>query len=229
MNQAPAGKATKPAFVTSRHMSALDRAILRFDRLLQPCITLAIKPSAANESMEFPPARPLSPLDARLSTDLMRINHAGEVSAQGLYVGQSLVARDFPTRRLLEDAATEEAAHISWCQQRLSELGGRPSLLDPFWYLGSLGIGLAAGALDDRLSLGFVAETERQVKIHLDGHLSRLPEDDERSRAMLTRMQQDEVRHGERASRAGGAPLPAVVRSAMRLAARVMTTLSSRL
>lgn len=158
-----------------------------------------------------------------LSARLMRVNHAGEVAAQALYHGQALMAKDAATREWLLDAAQEEADHLAWCEQRLTELGSRPSLLNPLWYAGSFAIGAAAAAVSDRVSLGFVAETERQVETHLTDHLERLPDDDARSRVILETMRADEVRHGARAQAAGGIELPAPVRFLMRRASRVMT------
>lgn len=166
---------------------------------------------------------PLPEDQRRLAAGLMRVNHAGEVAAQGLYHGQSLVARDPEVRALLEQAAREETDHLAWCEERLGELRDRRSLLHPFWYAGSFAIGMVAGLASDRVSLGFVAETERQVEQHLDAHLQRLPEADERGRAILERMRADEQAHGELARRAGGVALPAPVRLAMQLASRVMT------
>jgi ubiquinone biosynthesis monooxygenase Coq7 len=154
----------------------------------------------------------------------MRVNHAGEIAAQGLYHGQAMVARDPAIRDLLEHAAREEADHLAWCETRLRELNDRPSRLDPLWYSGSFLIGVVAGLASDRISLGFVAETERQVEQHLASHLEQLPADDVRSRAILEQMQRDEQAHGELALQSGGAALPVPVRNLMRLTARVMTT-----
>jgi len=153
----------------------------------------------------------------------MRVNHAGEVAAQGLYHGQVLTARSAATREAMRRAAAEEGDHLAWCRDRLEELGSRTSLLNPIWYAGSVAIGAAAGLLGDRLSLGFMAETERQVEGHLDGHLERLPADDLRSRAIVEQMKEDEVGHGQSALAAGGAELPAPVPHLMRLVARFMT------
>jgi len=153
----------------------------------------------------------------------MRVNHAGEVAAQGLYHGQALVARDPKVRALLEQAAREETDHLAWCEERLKELNDRRSLLHPFWYAGSFAIGMAAGLASDKVSLGFVAETEKQVERHLDSHLARLPETDQRSRAIIERMRADEQAHGELARRAGGVELPSPVKFAMQMASRVMT------
>jgi len=161
--------------------------------------------------------------ERRLAAGLMRVNHAGEVAAQGLYHGQALVARNPAVRQLLEQAAREETDHLAWCEQRLQELHDRPSRLHPFWYAGSFAIGVVAGLASDRVSLGFVAETEKQVEKHLDSHLEHLPADDARSRAIVERMRADEVAHGELARRSGGVELPRPVRTAMHLASRVMT------
>jgi ubiquinone biosynthesis monooxygenase Coq7 len=167
---------------------------------------------------------PLDEPDRREVAALMRINHAGEIAAQGLYHGQALAARDPAVRRMLLDAGREETDHLSWCETRLAELGDRASRLDPLWYLGSLGIGFAAGMASDQVSLGFVAETEAQVEKHIDGHLDRLPRQDARSSAILKQMRDDEVRHGRQAFDAGGITLPAPVRGLMRLTGRIMTT-----
>ena len=164
----------------------------------------------------------------RESAKLMRVNHAGEVAAQGLYHGQALTARSEETRRHLLAAADEEQAHLEWCEARLQQLGDRPSVLRPFWYGASYAMGAAAGLFGDRWSLGFVAETERQVSEHLDEHLERLPREDADSRAVLQRMRADEQRHGHEATRRGGAELPEPVRGLMRQVARVMKAGASR-
>ena len=167
---------------------------------------------------------PLTEGQRRETAALMRVNHAGEIAAQGLYHGQSLVARDPAIRALLDEAAREEADHLAWCETRLNELSDRTSLLAPAWYAGSFAIGVLAGLASDRVSLGFVAETERQVEAHLDSHLERIPPSDERSRAILTQMRDYEVAHGRTARHAGGVELPTPVRELMRATARVMTT-----
>src|SRR5580693_6052121 len=166
----------------------------------------------------------LSEAEKRASAALMRVNHAGEIAAQALYHGQSLVARSDTTRALLLKAAHEETDHLAWCETRLKELDSRPSLLNPLWYAGSFAIGAAAALLGDRASLGFVVETERQVEGHLDEHLARLPQDDTRSRAILQTMRTDEIAHGVSAKAAGGAELPSPVRFLMRNTARLMTS-----
>ena len=175
------------------------------------------------------PEAPLEPADRRLSGALMRVNHVGEVCAQALYQAQALTARTPELRQQMLDAAQEELDHLAWTQQRLRELGDRPSLLNPLWYAGSFAIGLAAGRAGDAISLGFVVETERQVEEHLAGHLDRLPAQDTASRAVVEKMREDEARHGRHARAAGAAELPPPVVHLMRLAARVMTTTAHRL
>lgn len=165
---------------------------------------------------------PMQDSARREAANLMRVNHAGEVAAQGLYHGQALTARSEPTRRHLLAAAAEEQAHLEWCEQRLQELGDGPSRLRPLWYGASFAMGAAAGLLGDRWSLGFVAETERQVSEHLGEHLQKLPPEDRKSRELLQAMRSDEQRHGREAEDRGGAPLPAPVRGLMRRVARVM-------
>lgn len=172
---------------------------------------------------------PLSESDAHLSVALMRVNHAGEVAAQALYRGQAFLTREAPLRAALEEAARGEQDHLAWCRQRVRELGGRTSLLGPFWYSGSFVIGALAGLAGPERGLGFVAETERQVEQHLSNHLGRLPAGDQRSRKIVTQIRSDEVAHGHHARSLGGVELPAPVRGAMALAARMMTTLAHRI
>ena len=196
-----------------------DQLLVSADRTLRALFA----PARAQRPTPGTPAGPLPEAERRLVAGLMRVNHAGEVAAQGLYHGQALVARDPQTRALLEQAAREETDHLAWCEERLKELSDRRSLLHPFWYAGSFTIGMVAGLASDRVSLGFVTETERQVERHLDSHLARLPAEDTRSRAILEQMRADEVTHGEMARRAGGVDLPGPVRFVMHLASRVMT------
>ena len=170
----------------------------------------------------------LDDAERSLSESLMRVNHTGEVCAQALYQAQALTARDAALRRRMQQAADEENDHLLWCEQRLDELGGRKSLLNPLWYAGSFAIGTAAGVAGDRWNLGFVAETERQVVEHLSGHLERLPRDDRKSRAIVERMKQDEAEHATAALAAGAARLPGPVRRLMRSASRVMTRVAHR-
>ncbi|MCU0974297.1 MAG: 2-polyprenyl-3-methyl-6-methoxy-1,4-benzoquinone monooxygenase [Burkholderiales bacterium] len=175
------------------------------------------------------PEAVLSDDEKKLSAALMRVNHCGEICAQALYQGQGLTARNSEIKRELEDAAREETEHLAWTEQRIQELGGRKSLLNPVWFGGSFLIGVAAGALGDRWNLGFLAETERQVEQHLKGHLSRLPAQDLRSRAIVDQMKRDEMRHAATAVGHGASDLPAPVRAVMKLTAKVMTTTAHRL
>lgn len=166
----------------------------------------------------------LDPRQARVSGALMRVNHVGEVCAQALYAAQALLASDAAVRASFDAAAREENDHLAWTRDRLRELAARPSALVPLWYAGSFAIGLAAGALGDRFSMGFMAETERQVQAHLGRHLERLPAEDHASRAIVSRMRDEEAHHAQVAAGAAGAPLPAGVAAAMAAAAKVMTT-----
>lgn len=175
------------------------------------------------------PEPELSPGERRRSAALMRVNHAGEIAAQALYRGQAVVARDPVQREALLQAGQEEYEHLAWCETRVRQLGGRTSLLAPLWYSGSFVIGALAGLAGDRISLGFLAETERQVSDHLGSHLQRLPADDAPSRQIVAAMQDEEIAHGEDARARGGAELPAPVRSLMRTTARIMTTLAQRI
>jgi ubiquinone biosynthesis monooxygenase Coq7 len=190
-----------------------DRLIAVFDEALR---TLAAAPSASKPSPAAGLEEPrLDEGERRRSEALMRVNHAGEVAAQALYIGQALTARSEEVRERLLDSAREEREHLAWCAARLDELDGRESMLGPFWFAGSALIGAVAGAFGDRRSLGFVAETERQVEAHISDHLRRLPAGDTKSAAILRRMGEDEARHGSLARLAGGIPLPAPVREGM--------------
>jgi ubiquinone biosynthesis monooxygenase Coq7 len=200
--------------------SLADQLLVSADRALRALFT---RPHATRPIPGTAQA-PLPEAERRAAAGLMRINHAGEIAAQGLYHGQATVARDPAIRTLLERAGREETDHLAWCEQRLRELNDRPSLLDPVWYVGSFAIGMAAGLASDKVSLGFVAETERQVERHLDSHLAQLPAGDARSRAILAQMRSDEQAHGELARVAGGMALPAPVQKAMQLTAKVMTS-----
>ena len=154
----------------------------------------------------------------------MRVNHSGEVCAQALYQGQALTARNPDVKTALEQAAWEETEHLNWTETRIAELGGRTSLLNPLWYTGSLALGALAGSLGDKWNLGFLAETERQVEQHLDSHLGRLPQQDEKSRAILEQMKSDEIQHATTALEHGGAELPLPVKTAMKLSSKIMTS-----
>lgn len=202
--------------------SPLDQFLAAADRALR---TLAATPAASRPSPAagVNEAQPLTANEAMEAVALMRVNHVGEVCAQALYDAQALAARSAELRTVFERAAREEADHLAWTEERIRGLGGRTSLLNPLWYGGAFAIGLAAARTGDRASLGFMAETERQVEQHLQAHLERLPESDVASRAIVAQMKDDEVRHADAATALGGAELPLPVRMAMRLAARVMT------
>jgi ubiquinone biosynthesis monooxygenase Coq7 len=208
-----------------RRLSCLDRLLDRVDTALRAGTRTGLRQRRATPG-ETLPDPPLAARDRRHAGALMRVNHAGEVCAQALYVGQAMLARDAETWSALVGAAAEEGDHLYWCEQRLRELGSRPSYLDGFWFAGSFAIGMAAAAAGDRWSLGFVEETERQVVRHLEGHLARLAAEDIRSRAVVQAMQDDEARHADGAARRGAAPLPRAVKTWMRLNARVMTTVA---
>jgi ubiquinone biosynthesis monooxygenase Coq7 len=215
-------------------MPGEPRALSLADRLIQGVDQALRTVAAANVATRPYPAAhlPDSPADAatrRHAAGLMRVNHAGEIAAQALYHGQALTARDPRVRRVLTDAAREETDHLAWCEQRVRELGSRTSLLAPAWYAGSWLIGALAGLAGDRTSLGFVAETERQVVEHLQKHLRELPASDRRSREVVERMRDDEARHGAAAGAWGAHELPEAVRSLMRHTARVMTRTAYRI
>ena len=203
-----------------RVLSPLDRLLEVADAGLRGSFG---RPGGSRPTPGIATAAPVDPGRRRHAAGLMRVNHAGEIAAQGLYHGQALTARRPETRAALRRAASEEGDHLAWCRTRLDELGSRPSLLDPLWFAGSVAIGALAGLCGDRASLGFMAETERQVEGHLADHLERLPADDVRSRAIVLEMQTDEVRHGQAAISAGGEMLPEPVPRLMRLTARLMT------
>lgn len=171
----------------------------------------------------------MSAEEKRKAAGLMRVNHAGEMAAQALYHGQSITARDPSLKDKLYNASVEESDHLNWCRRRLEELGERPSILDPFWYLGSFAIGITAGIAGDRWNLGFLEETEKQVVRHLDSHLERLPSHDARSRAIVEQMKVDEQGHADLAHALGAAPLPEPVKALMQLTSKVMTNLAERI
>lgn len=199
----------------------LDLLIAEADRALRTLatVTQASRPNPAGGASPTP----LSDKERRHVAGLMRVNHAGEIAAQALYQGQQMTARNPAVRQQLHQAAIEEGDHLAWCAERLRELNSRPSVLNPLWYAGSFAIGALAGTFGDRVSLGFVAETERQVEAHLDAHLSKLPAEDERSRKIIEQMKTDEVHHGAAAKAAGGTDLPSPIPFLMRLTSKVMT------
>lgn len=202
-------------------MLDIDRLITAFDNglrtLLAPAHSARPIPGDAVAEPE------LTVAERELTAALMRVNHTGEICAQALYQGQALTARNAEARAALEQAANEENDHLAWTSQRITELGGRTSFLNPLWYTGSFALGAVAGMLGDKWNLGFLAETERQVEAHLAGHLDRLPAQDEKSRAIVAEMKDDEARHASTAIEHGGAELPAPVKLAMKLGSQVMT------
>ncbi len=210
------------------------RTLSPFDRLLADAQnaleTVAGAPRAARPNPGIEEADVvLDEAERRHAAGLMRINHVGEVCAQALYVGQAAVARDPQTRAQLQAAAQEETDHLAWCADRLRELDSRPSLLNPVWYAGSYAIGVLAGLRGDGWNLGFVVETERQVEAHLEEHLQTLPPADGRSRAILTVMKDDEIRHADHAEAAGARRLPQPVPTLMAAASRLMKTVAYRI
>ena len=203
-----------------------DRLIAGFDRALRtlwgPAVSLRPVPGEDLSNAE------LSAAEKRHAAALMRVNHTGEVCAQALYQGQALTARDDAARTTLARAAAEETEHLAWTAQRIDELGGRVSVLNPFFYAGSFAIGALSGLLGDQWNMGFLAETERQVEGHLDGHLERLPARDEKSRAIVAQMKEDEARHAQSALAHGAADLPQPVKQGMRICSRLMTAATFR-
>jgi ubiquinone biosynthesis monooxygenase Coq7 len=205
-------------------MPDIDSLIVEFDKGLRTVFGVArtARPMPGSE-VEQPG---LSPEERREAAALMRVNHCGEICAQALYQGQALASENAELKRALERAAREEEDHLAWTEQRIAELGGRTSLLNPLWYLGSLAIGFAAGKLGDAWNLGFLKETERQVEDHLRGHLGRLSPNDARTRAVVAAMQRDEAGHARTAEALGAKDLPAPIVSLMRVTARLMTSSS---
>jgi ubiquinone biosynthesis monooxygenase Coq7 len=193
------------------------RTLFATPRASQACPTLASQPTL------------LSDTEKTQSGALMRVNHVGEVCAQALYTAQAFVTRSDTLRAHFTRASVEESDHLAWTEQRLQELGQHKSLLNPLWYGAAFGLGLLAGRLGDRWSLGFVVETEKQVEAHLDSHLTLLPTNDHASRAIVAQMKDDEVRHALDAQKAGALELPQVVRNLMKIAAKVMTTVAHRI
>lgn len=206
-----------------RQPGPLDALLAEADRALR---VLSGSASAGRpypaKAEETPTA--LSPKEKRHAAGLMRVNHVGEICAQALYRGQASVCREPAPRALLLNAATEEVDHLVWCNQRLTELGSRPSLLNPLWYAGSFALGVMASVAGVPRNLGFMAETEKQVEAHLEEHLRTLPVQDERSRQIVQKMKDDEAQHRASAEQAGGVPLPMPVKTAMRAMSKVMTS-----
>jgi ubiquinone biosynthesis monooxygenase Coq7 len=205
----------------------IDQLITEFDKGLRTVFSEAhtVRPHPDREVADAL----LDTQDKRRAAALMRINHSGEVCAQALYNGQALTARNPETEAALRQASQEETEHLAWCEKRIEELGGHKSLFNPIWYGGSFALGALAGALGDKWNLGFLAETETQVGRHIERHLSLLPENDTKSRAVLKQMKVDEAKHAATALHYGGAELPAPVKLAMKMASKVFTTATYRL
>lgn len=206
-------------------LSTLDQFIIGFDSLLRGATRNNIG-TGRNYPGENIPATDLTPAEQKHISGLMRVNYSGEVAAQALYLGQALVASNDETRLTLLESAREEQDHLLWCNQRLEALESHTSYLNPLWFMGSFVIGVFAGLCTDKYSLGFVAETEHQVEEHLTDHLSRLPASDKISYAILLQMRADENEHGVKAMQHGGVELPELVKQAMRVPAKIMTTIS---
>ncbi len=206
-----------------RDHSAVDQLLIAVDSALRTVFAAhsASRPCPQPQTVD---STPLTKAEKRHASALMRVNHVGEVCAQALYASQAWGTRDDALKAHFDAAAREETDHLAWTEQRLRELGGRTSLLNPLWYAGSFALGLLAARAGDKTSLGFVVETERQVEQHLDAHLTSLPAGDHPSRAIVAQMRDDEAQHAQAALQAGAVTLPAPVRGLMRLAAKVMTT-----
>ena len=204
-------------------MALIDRFIIEFDTALRSVVggAHAHRPTPGSDVQS---TALLDVKEREHAAGLMRVNHVGEVCAQALYQSQKLVARNPEIRQMLDHSAQEEMDHLAWCETRLQELGSHTSYLNPIWYAGSFAIGLAAGLAGDKWSLGFVAETEKQVENHLESHLKKLPAEDERSRAIVDQMRIDEIEHGQAAISAGGAVLPEPVQKLMQAMSKVMTS-----
>lgn len=206
----------------ARHYSLLDKVLMNVDSALQTTFGTPITTARENPA-DKQSENEMSDEERKLSASLMRINHAGEVSAQGLYQGQALTAKLPEVREQMEHAAIEENDHLDWCEKRCHQLQSHTSFLGPFWYAGSFTIGAIAGLRGDQWSLGFVSETEHQVVKHLNDHLKRLPKQDDKSRAILEQMKIDELNHAKLAESAGAAKLPGPVKVGMQLTSKIMT------
>lgn len=213
--------------MNSRKLDSLDRLLAGLDAGLRTLAAPGTRQTRPNPAQDIPD-NDLSAAEKTHAAGLMRVNHAGEVAAQGLYQGHAAVARDKSTREQMQQAAAEELDHLGWCEQRLEELDAGPSKLRPVWYAGAFAMGALSGLLGDRWSLGFIEETEHQVSEHLNGHLQALPKQDARSRAIVSKMCEEEEVHGANARLAGAATLPAPVRHLMRLTAKIMTRTAYR-
>ncbi len=209
-----------------RDYNSTDQLLSQIDKGLR---TLFVKPNTKSSSSpadKVEDKATLSTEKRKHSARLMRINHAGEIAAQGLYHGHSVVAKDETIKQSFSQAAKEEQAHLDWCEKRLTELNDRPSVFTPIWYLGSFAMGAAVGVFGDKWSLGFVSETEKQVVKHLDKHLERLPEEDSKSREILLKMREDEEMHDNKAQAAGAYELPQAAKTLMTAVSKIMTKTS---
>lgn len=213
----------------TKMLRGLDHLILEIDAGLKTLLPPAVRPHQRSNPAITISEPVLSPTEARHVAGLMRVNHSGEVCAQALYQGQGLTARDPQVRAQMQEAAAEETDHLAWCEARLAELNSQPSLLNPLWYSGAFLIGAVAGLLGDQYSLGFVAETEKQVSRHLQSHLQKCPVQDNKTRAILEQMNEDETRHAQTALNAGGVSLPKPVQTVMAWVSKIMTTSSYRI
>ncbi len=210
-----------------RYTFGMDALLQAADTALR---TLFAKPHASQPCPTLPEhTTDMTDTDKKHAAALMRVNHVGEICAQALYTAQALTTPNPQLRAQFQQACVEETNHLAWTAERLQALGGRPSMLNPFWYAGAFGLGLVAGRMGDKISLGFVIETEKQVGEHLQGHLRTLPESDHASRAIVAQMHKDELGHAQQAERAGGAELPSPVKGLMRVAAKFMTTVAHRI
>lgn len=214
--------------VTQKHFSAVDKFILNVDKAVrtlvqQNPVAVRVTPAHVNDECV------LSDVEKKHAAGLMRVNHTGEVMAQALYQGQALTARLSSVRHEMEKAADEESDHLAWCAQRIKELGGRTSVSNPLWYGISFGMGAVAGLAGDKISLGFVSAIEDQVCQHLESHLQKLPKEDQKSRAIVEKMLEDEMRHSQTASAAGGVSFPQPVKKGMTLLSTLMTEASYRI
>ncbi len=205
-----------------RNYSPADTLMMNIDQAMRTLFGRPQVTERANPADDIPDTE-LTEQERDHIARLMRINHTGEVCAQALYQGQALTARDPEVRRSMERSAAEENDHLVWCEQRVEQLGGHLSLLNPIWYAGSFAIGAAAGLAGDKWSLGFVAETEKQVEGHLDEHLNQVPQHDARTRVILEQMKADEIVHGEKARAHGGVNLPQPIKALMKVTAKIMT------
>lgn len=210
-----------------RSYSKLDLLLIQIERGLSTvCASLPPRRPSPAAGIAEPP---LTQTEKRASSEMMRVNHTGEICAQALYYGQMTMARSPMIHQILERAASEETDHLAWTAQRLQELSSHPSYLNFFWYSQSYLLGLVAGIAGDRWSLGFIEETEQQVTRHLDGHLNRLPVKDDKSRKIIAQMREDEQRHAQTAAQAGGAPLPGFIKLLMSWQAKVMTVTAAKI